>query len=523
MQVEKQHRAITAFQEFLTTPLETLLQRHLNTDTSASALALFHQVAATVPAYKTFLAQQAIDPTQYENFEDFQRLPLLTKENYLLCHSLANLCRHGQLETCDMIAASSGSTGKPTFWPRFFADEMQIAIRFEQIFYDSFYADTRRTLAVICFALGTWVGGMFTTSCCRYVASKGYPITVITPGNNKEEILRVVQELGSAFEQVVLLGYPPFLKDVIDTGITRGLEWQRYQIKLVMAGEVFSEEWRSLVGERVGSQNSCYDSASLYGTADAGVLGNETPLSICIRRFLANHPDAARALFGESRLPTLVQYDPLSRFFEVKDGTLLFSGDNGIPLVRYNILDTGGIISYDAMLQFLAEWRFDPVAELQNQCDAIHVKSVEKLYATSLQNVQALVRGIRSLPFVYIFGRSNFTVSYFGANIYPENVTVGLEQPVIREWVTGKFVLQVQEDADQNRFLSVVVELAPLVEGSEEKRQAIASSILSQLKRLNSEFANYVPANYQMPQVALAPIGDPEYFPVGVKHRYTRK
>jgi phenylacetate-CoA ligase len=378
---------------------------------------------------------------------------------------------------------------------------LQIATRFEQIFYDSFYADQRRTLAVICFTLGTWVGGMFTTNCCRYLASKGYPITVITPGNNKEEILRVVRELGSAFEQVVLLGYPPFLKDVIDTGIARGVEWQQYQIKLVMAGEVFSEEWRSLVEERVGSHNPCYDSASLYGTADAGVLGNETPLSICIRRFLANHPDAAKALFGESRLPTLVQYDPLNRFFEVEDGTLLFSGDNGIPLIRYNILDTGGIIGYDAMLKFLAEWGFDPVAMLQQQGG----------------------RGIRQLPFVYVFGRSNFTVSYFGANIYPENVTVGLEQPMIREWVTGKFVLQVQEDADKNRFLSVVVELALFVEGSEEKKKAIATSIHSQLLRLNSEFANYVPPEYQIPQVVLAPTGDPEYFPIGVKHRYTRK
>jgi phenylacetate-CoA ligase len=66
-------------------------------------------------------------------------------------------------------------------------------------------------------------------------------------------------------------------------------------------------------------------------------------LSICIRRFLAEHPDTARALFGESRLPTLVQYDPLSRFFEVQDGTLLFSGDNGIPLVRYHILGSWGV------------------------------------------------------------------------------------------------------------------------------------------------------------------------------------
>ncbi len=69
------------------------------------------------------------------------------------------------------------------------------------------------------------------------------------------------------------------------------------------------------------------------------------------------------------------------------------------------------------------------------------------------------------MPFVYVFGRSHFTVSYFGANIYPENVTVGLEQPVVRDWVTGKFVLQSKEDADRNRFLSVVVELASIIAG----------------------------------------------------------
>lgn len=500
MQVEQQNRALKAFQEFLTTPLETRLARSEHTSPESIALALFHDVAATVPAYKAFLTEHDINPESIQTFEDFQQLPLLTKENYLRCHLLSNLCRNGQIERCDMVAVSSGSTGKRTFWPRFFTDELQIATRFEQIFRDSFYADTRRTLAVVCFSLGTWVGGMYTTNCCRYIATKGYPITVVTPGNNKAEIFRVVQELGALFEQVVLLGYPPFIKDIIDNGIAQGVQWQQYQIKFVLAGEVISEEWRSLVGERVGAKNLCYDSASLYGTADAGVLGNETPLSICIRRFLADRPDAARTLFGESRLPTLVQYDPLSRFFEVQDRTLLFSGDNGVPLVRYHIADTGGIIPYGQMLDFLGDWGFDPITTLQQQS----------------------TRGIYPLPFVYVFGRTNFIVSYFGANIYPENVTVGLEQPAIKDWVTGKFVLQVKQDVDKNSFLSIVVELAPDVEGSEEKQQAIASSIHSQLLRLNSEFANYVPVEYQMPQVALAPMGDPEYFPIGVKHRYTR-
>gem|GEM_PF-4349703 len=81
--------------------------------------------------------------------------------------------------------------------------------------------------------------------------------------------------------------------------------------------------------------------------------------------------------------------------------------------------------------------------------------------------------------------------------------------------------MQVKEDADKNRFLSVVVELAPGVEESEDKRQAIATSILTQLLRLNGEFANYVPPEYQTPQIALAPMGDREYFPIGVTSLYT--
>jgi phenylacetate-CoA ligase len=500
MQLERANQALTALESCLTTPRDDVLCRHATESPAQAALALFHAVAVSVPAYSRFLAEHGIDPAGVQSAADFKQLPLLTKANYLRHYRLAELCRDGRLESCDMIAVSSGSTGEPTFWPRFISDEYAIAARFEQVFHDSFAADSRRTLAVVCFALGTWVGGLFTTSCCRHLAAKGYPITVIAPGNNKDEIFRVVGALGPQFDQVVLLGYPPFLKDVIDTGRARGIDWSLYGIKLVMAGEVFSEEWRALVGERMGGDAIDYDSASLYGTADAGVLANETPLSVRIRRFLAEHPDAAQALFGESRLPTLAQYDPLSRFFEVHEGTLLFSGDNGIPLIRYHIADNGGLIDYDSMLSSLAEWDFDPLADLGPDA-----------------------RGVRKLPFVYVFGRSHFTISYFGANIYPENVTVGLEQPLVKEWVTGKFVLESREDADRNRFLAIAVELAPGVAGDDTKTQALADSILAQLRRLNSEFANYVPPEYQTPRVTLLPAGDPEYFPIGVKHRYTRK
>jgi phenylacetate-CoA ligase len=122
-----------------------------------------------------------------------------------------------------------------------------------------------------------------------------------------------------------------------------------------------------------------------------------------------------------------------------------------------------------------------------------------------------------------VFGRADFTVSYYGANIYPENVTVGLEKPEIMVWVTGKFVLETPETEDRDKYLHIAVELLPGVEPDQMMAPVIAESIRGQLLRLNSEFANYTPAERQLPRITMRAFADPEYFPAGVKHRYTRR
>jgi phenylacetate-CoA ligase len=463
-----------------------------------AALDLFHDAARTVPAYGKILRAAGVDPDTIRSPSDFDQLPLLTKGTYHGRYALPELCRGGRLDACDMVAVSSGSSGTPTVWPRSVLDERAVTARFEQVFRDGFRADERSTLAVICFALGSWVGGMYTAACCRHLAAKGYPITVATPGNDLPEILRVIAELAPLFDQVVLAGYPPFVKNVIDAGLAQGVDWPACRIKLVLAGEVFSEEWRDLVGRRAGMTSPLTDSASVYGTADAGVLGTETPLSVSIRRFLASHPDALRELAGESRLPTLVQYDPMTRYFQTSGSTLLFTSDGATPLLRYHIADEGGLIGYKEMLEFCTRHGHDALAEAGGP------------------------RGAPQLPFAYVFGRSLFTVSYFGANIYPENVTVALERLGISDWVTGKFVLQAVETADRDRELRVAVELAPGQSGSPGLAAELADAIRAELRRLNSEFAHYVPESSQLPVVDLRPAGDLEYFPPGVKHRYTR-
>ncbi len=488
---------------FLTTSFRPPTHELSQASLESRMLTLWDNVVQQVPAYRSFLERHGIPLQSIKSLQDFQQLPVTTKDNYIRQYPLAERCRTGQLQACDMIAVSSGSTGEPTVWPRSISDEFEIAYRFEQIFCNAFRADERNTLAVVCFALGTWVGGLYTLNCCRHLAAKGYRITTVAPGNQPTEIFRVLHSLAPQFDQVVLLGYPPFLKNVVDLGLAQHVPWHEYRIKCVMAGEVFSEAWRSLMADRVAASQPCFDFASLYGTADAGVLGNETPLSICIRRWLADHPELIPEFFGEARLPTLVQYDPRCRFFEVlEDQTLVFSGNNGVPLIRYHIADSGGLFGYAEMLERLDQYGFDPL------------KALAELSDRTLD--------VDPLPFVYVFGRSHFAVSFFGANIYPENVMIALEQQPICQWVTGKFVMEILEDEQAERRLSLVVELAPNIHSSEEIKTAIATAVTDTLMQLNSEFANYVPAAYRCPYVTLRLHKDQEYFPSGVKHRYTR-
>jgi phenylacetate-CoA ligase len=140
-------------------------------------LELFQRVAVTVPAYRKFLAERGIDPATVRTMDDFRRLPLMDKESYHSRYPLPDRCRNGKLDNNDLVSVSSGSTGTPTMWPRSFRDELVSARRFEQVLGAGFGLENASTLAVVCFPLGTWVGGLFTTACVRYLSAKGYPVT----------------------------------------------------------------------------------------------------------------------------------------------------------------------------------------------------------------------------------------------------------------------------------------------------------------------------------------------------------
>ena len=84
-------RAILGLEHFISTPLAQKLEQHLHTDSQEIVLALFQDVAASVPAYQAFLAERGINPQDIQTLADFQNLPKINKENYISRYSLPQL------------------------------------------------------------------------------------------------------------------------------------------------------------------------------------------------------------------------------------------------------------------------------------------------------------------------------------------------------------------------------------------------------------------------------------------------
>src|SRR6478735_2248639 len=115
-------QALSAHRLFVESELSQQLREHASRDPTPHLLELFERTRRTVPAYAAFLNEHAVEPTSIRELRHFRELPLTTKANYHQRYPLSERCRDGTLSSSDMIATSSGSTGEPTFWPRFSTD-----------------------------------------------------------------------------------------------------------------------------------------------------------------------------------------------------------------------------------------------------------------------------------------------------------------------------------------------------------------------------------------------------------------
>jgi phenylacetate-CoA ligase len=457
------------------------------------ALATFQRAAREVPAYADFLRRHRMDPDRIRTPADFARVPPVTKANYLHHYPLNMLAPGGDIAAAGVWSTSSGSSGEPAYWPRGPLAASQATCSYDTIFRQSFRSHERTVLAVIGFAMGNWIGGTYTFAGLAGLPARGHRLSVITPGIDVPAICESIAGLGPYYQRVVLVGYPPFVKDVLDQAPPGVL---RQDLCVLMAGENISETWRDYLLRRIGKEDEPGHTCLIYGTADAGIMGHETPVTIAARRLARDDPQLYAALFGEEDpQPTFVEYQPGLRFTETgPDGFLLFTIDNSFPLVRYRINDRGRTVT---------------AAEL------------EGLLARTGHEL-AVRTSVRTSGFIVLGRRADIAATFYALKIFPGSVRTALEDSEVAPAVSGKFHLVTDCDEAQEQTLALHVELRAGASVEDSLAPRVGKLVVASLMRTNSEYRKLHQAigSRAEPVIHLHPFGTGG-FGHGIKQRWT--
>ena len=118
------------------------------------------------------------------------------------------------------------------------------------------------------------------------------------------------------------------------------------------------------------------------------------------------------------------QYNPLIHYMEVNDlGEVICTVsrlDLLAPRIRYNVHDAGGIVDFATVRRVLREYGFD--LDRLDEAPEVHGPRGPLPWARPIP-----------LPFLWIHGRRDATISVMGSNIYPEDIeTVLYRRPARR-------------------------------------------------------------------------------------------
>ena len=148
-----------------------------------------------------------------------------------------------------------------------------------------------RTLVLVGFGMGVWIGGIIVLRSLEIAADRmDAPVSILPTGYNKKEVFKALRRLSPDFDQTIIIGYPPFVKELVDEAEGEDIDLTKLNIRFVFAAEAFTERFREYLCAKAGVDNLLKDTLNIYGTADLGGMAYETPLSILVRRLAQEDP-----------------------------------------------------------------------------------------------------------------------------------------------------------------------------------------------------------------------------------------
>ena len=458
-----------------------------------------------MPAYNRFLNKNKFDYKKVNSWEGFKNVPITDKKNYLQKYPFEDLCWDGNLNKPLVYTSTSGTTGEPFYFVRSQQLDWEYSVIIEHFLNLNKKYINKTTLVINCFGMGVWIGGVMTYKAYEIAANRSnYPISIITPGISKKDIFNALKNLAPKYECVIIIGYPPFVKDIVDEAPNHGIDLKKLNIRIQFAAEAITEHFRDFLAEKTGIKNPYLDFMSIYGSADIGAMGFETSTSILIRRLAQENKELFHDIFTPiNKTPTLAQFIPQFINFEGLDGKVVLTSDSALPLIRYSIGDNGGVFSFDEVNKKLKKHGIDIY------------KEAKKL---------GIEDSISQLPFVFVYERANLSVTFFGINIYPEWLRDCLLERGISSYVTGKFTLFSNHDKNHNQILEINIEKKTNAKLDSGTKRKIESKIFEALQNDSSEFRELTDKIGQRahPRIHFMENGDKDYFPSGIKQRWVK-
>ena len=417
----------------------------------------FYRTYRDVPAYRQFIAAHGGRPRipLTDNFlPDLRAIPEIDKESYVKKFPLEQRVRGGALPVKGvMVDESSGSSGQPTSWVRG-AIERRITSQMMRLSYRNSVQKGDRVFILNAFALGAWATGM------NVSISLTDTSILKSTGPNADKIINTMKEFGPSFRYVIM-GYPPFLKTLADDP---RIDWSAFTVDAGYGGEGISESLRSYLLTKfkqvVGS----------YGASDLEVnMAIETELTIRLRRALLSDARLRAALIRTDYgvTPMIFQYNPLAYLLQTNEkGELVATISrpyNISPKIRYNIHDRGHVLMYGALKQKLAA-------------------------AARLDILDGIAPKI-DLPLLFIYGRSDMSIEYYGAKVTPDSIREILHGVKELTPILNTFRLMSYEDNNHNKRMEIAVELVKGATPSADTT-TLANSVFHRLGEINGDFYN---------------------------------
>lgn len=421
-----------------------------------------------VPAYASFVASHPYPP----DARSFVT-PYTDKDNYIRAFSTDARCVDGKLMFEDAaIDESSGSSGTPYNWVRSMRERHASHLFISH--FARYCFGNEPWITINAFSMGAWATGLN-----MGIALQRNSLVKST-GPDLGKIFSTLEFFGADTPYLVC-GYPPFLKLMIDEAAENGFPLEDYRLMALVGGEGMSEGLRDYLSPVFDPVYSGYGATDL----EIGIAG-ETPMAVAVRRAARVNKEFREAAFGEdSRLPMVFQYNPLQHHIAITDDDELVFTISRLdllsPRIMYNIHDEGGVATF---------------AEMTKRARDAGI-SLTEITAAPLR-----------LPFMWVYGRKDSTVSIMGANIYPEDIEECLYSESELARITRSYCLGIHEKQDGSWRALLSFEIQSQI--TDDLRAQFAERITARLQSLNKDFAEAMKEHPEgaLPMVELHPLGD---------------